>query len=41
MTKEETKLSCEIKVKDKNSCLKLMVVDEAKTDMEYSCSGCK
>lgn len=41
MMNNEEKISCEIKVEDKSICQKLMVVDEAKTDMEYSCSSCK
>lgn len=41
MINNENKLSCESNNKDKKVCIKLMVVDEAKTDMEYCCNSCK
>ncbi|HEX2924940.1 MAG TPA: hypothetical protein VHP38_01550 [Ruminiclostridium sp.] len=37
----DKKISCENKIKDEKVCIKLMVVDEAKTDMEYGCNSCK
>lgn len=31
---------CDFAGNDKNVCLKMMFVDEAKTDMEYCCNSC-
>lgn len=40
MINNENEVLCEITGNDKNVCMKLMLVDEAKTDMEYLCSSC-
>ncbi len=40
MINNENQMLCEIAGNDRNVCLQMMLVDEAKTDMEYCCSSC-
>ncbi len=40
MMNNENNMLCEVAGNDISTCMQLMMVDEAKTDMEYCCNSC-